>query len=47
MRQPDPDRLDAFLGKMVGGLGVIASGALVLLGDHLGLYQAICATARK
>jgi SAM-dependent methyltransferase len=41
MRQPDPDKLNAFLGKMVGDLGVIASGALVLLGDHLGLYKAM------
>jgi hypothetical protein len=41
MRQPDPDKLNAFLGKMVGDLGVIASGALVLLGDQLGLYKAM------
>jgi hypothetical protein len=41
MRSPDPGKLNASLGKMVGDLGVIASGALVLLGDHLGLYQAM------
>jgi DNA-binding IclR family transcriptional regulator len=26
---------------MVGDLGAVASGALVLLGDHLGLYKAM------
>jgi hypothetical protein len=41
MRPPDPDKHNAFLGKMVGDLGVIASGALVLLGGHLGLYEAM------
>src|SRR5476651_1991768 len=41
MRQPDPNKLNAFLGQMVGDLGAIASGALVLLGDHLGLYKAM------
>ncbi len=37
----DPDKLNAFLGRMVGDLGAIASGALVLLGDRLGLYRAM------
>jgi len=37
----DPDKLNAFLGKMVGDLGAIASGALVLLGDRLGLFRAM------
>jgi 2-polyprenyl-3-methyl-5-hydroxy-6-metoxy-1,4-benzoquinol methylase len=41
MRQPDQDRLNVFLGRMVGDLGAVASGALVLLGDHLGLYKAM------
>lgn len=34
MREPDQDKLNAFLGRMVGDLGAIASGALALLGDH-------------
>src|SRR5262245_9348549 len=37
----DPDKLNAFLGRMVGDLGAIATGALVLLGDRLGLFQAM------
>jgi 2-polyprenyl-3-methyl-5-hydroxy-6-metoxy-1,4-benzoquinol methylase len=41
MQQPDQDKLNAFLGQMVGDIGAIASGALVLLGDHLGLYKAM------
>ncbi|HVO07848.1 MAG TPA: SAM-dependent methyltransferase, partial [Burkholderiaceae bacterium] len=40
-RPADPDKLNAFLGKMVGDLGAIASGALVLLGDRLGLFRAM------
>lgn len=34
-------KLDAFLGKMVGDLGAIATGAGVLLGDRLGLFKAL------
>ena len=41
MQPADPDKLNAFLGRMVGDLGAIASGALVLLGDRLGLYRAM------
>ncbi|MBV9656230.1 MAG: class I SAM-dependent methyltransferase [Acetobacteraceae bacterium] len=41
MQNPDPDKLNAFLGRMVGDLGSIATGALVLLGDRLGLYAAL------
>jgi SAM-dependent methyltransferase len=40
-RQPDEARLNDFLGRMVGDLGAIASGALVVLGDRLGLYKAM------
>jgi SAM-dependent methyltransferase len=40
-RPADPDKLNAFLGRMVGDLGAIASGALVLLGDRLGLFRAM------
>ena len=38
---PDTDKLNALLGRMVGDLGAIATGALVVLGDRLGLYQAM------
>jgi 2-polyprenyl-3-methyl-5-hydroxy-6-metoxy-1,4-benzoquinol methylase len=41
MQQLDQDKLNAFLGRMVGDLGAVASGALVLLGDHLGLFKAM------
>lgn len=41
MQQPDQTKLDAFLGRMIGDLGSIASGALVLLGDRLGFYKAM------
>jgi 2-polyprenyl-3-methyl-5-hydroxy-6-metoxy-1,4-benzoquinol methylase len=40
-RAVDTQRLDAFLARMVGDLGAIASGALVVLGDRLGLYAAM------
>jgi SAM-dependent methyltransferase len=40
-RAPDGEKLNAFLGRMVGELGAIATGALVLLGDRLGLYKAM------
>ncbi|HEY2359124.1 MAG TPA: class I SAM-dependent methyltransferase [Phenylobacterium sp.] len=38
---PDPDKLNAFMGKMVGDMGAAISASLVVLGDHLGLYQAL------
>jgi hypothetical protein len=41
MKSPDPERLNAFLGKLVGDLGATASAALVLLGDRLGIYKAM------
>lgn len=37
----DHQKLDAFLGRMVGDLGAVATGALVVLGDRLGLYKAM------
>ncbi len=45
-RQPDPDKLNAMLGRMVGDLGAITSGALVVLGDRLGLYRAMASGAK-
>ena len=41
VRQPDPDKLNAFVGKMLGDLGAIANTALVIIGDKLGLYRAL------
>ena len=41
MSNPDQDKLNTFLGKMVGDLGAAASGALVVLGDRLGLFKAM------
>jgi 2-polyprenyl-3-methyl-5-hydroxy-6-metoxy-1,4-benzoquinol methylase len=41
MNSPDPAKLDVFMGKMLGDLGAAASGALVLLGDRLGLFKAL------
>jgi SAM-dependent methyltransferase len=41
MSEPDPDKLNAFMGKLVGDLGAAASGALVVIGDKLGIYKAM------
>jgi 2-polyprenyl-3-methyl-5-hydroxy-6-metoxy-1,4-benzoquinol methylase len=38
---PDPQKLDAFLGQVVGDAGAAMSAALVVLGDRLGLYKAL------
>lgn len=46
MSQVDQEKLDAFLGKMVGDLGAAASGALVVLGDRLGLFAAMRSAGR-
>lgn len=37
----DPDKLHNYVGKMLGDMGAAASGALVLLGDQLGLFSVI------
>ena len=31
----DPDKLNAFMGKMVGDMGAAMSGSLVILGERL------------
>jgi 2-polyprenyl-3-methyl-5-hydroxy-6-metoxy-1,4-benzoquinol methylase len=41
MIAPQQEKLDAFLGRMVGDLGCAATGALVCLGDRLGLFKAM------
>ena len=37
----DPDKLNDFMGKMVGDMGACISGALVILGDRLGIYRTL------
>jgi SAM-dependent methyltransferase len=41
VQTPDPTKLDAFLGQVVGDAGAAMSAALVVLGDRLGLYKAL------
>lgn len=41
MSQVNQDKLNALLGRMVGDLGAIGTGALVMLGDRLGLFKAM------
>jgi 2-polyprenyl-3-methyl-5-hydroxy-6-metoxy-1,4-benzoquinol methylase len=38
---PDPQALEAYMGKMLGDMGAAVSGALVIVGDRLGLYRAL------
>lgn len=38
-----PDLLEAFAGKILNDMGAAASGALVVLGDRLGIYRALAA----
>ena len=37
----DPDRVMAFVGKAIGDFGALVNGALVVVGDRLGLYRAL------
>jgi SAM-dependent methyltransferase len=37
----DADRLNAFLGRMLGDMGATANAALVIVGDRLGLFKAL------
>ena len=41
MRAVDGDKLNALVGKLVGDLGASLSGALIVLGDRLGIYKAM------
>jgi 2-polyprenyl-3-methyl-5-hydroxy-6-metoxy-1,4-benzoquinol methylase len=41
MRQPDPEVLEAFVGRVVGDLGATISAGLVVLGERLGLYRSL------
>ena len=40
-REVDPDRLDEFIGRIIGDVGATLSAGLVVLGDRLGIYQAL------
>lgn len=40
-QNPDPKKLEAFLGQIVGDAGAAMSAALVVVGDRLGLYKAL------
>ena len=35
------DRLNAFMGKMLGDVGAAMNASLMLVGDKLGLYRAL------
>src|ERR1700687_6327023 len=39
----NPDRLNAFIGKMLGDGGAAMNASLMLIGDKLGLYKALAA----
>lgn len=41
MREADPQKLDALVGRLVGDVGASITGALIVLGDQLGLYKAM------
>ncbi|HEY6335366.1 MAG TPA: methyltransferase domain-containing protein [Alphaproteobacteria bacterium] len=38
---PDPNKLQALVGRILGDVGATATAALVVLGDRLGLYKAL------
>jgi SAM-dependent methyltransferase len=40
----DEAKLNAFMGKMLGDMGAAAGGALIIIGDKLGLYKALAAS---
>ena len=37
----DNDRLNSFMGKMIGDVGAAMNASLMLIGDRLGLYKAL------
>jgi SAM-dependent methyltransferase len=39
--QPDQAKLEEFVGKMLNDMGAAATGAMVVIGDKLGLYKAL------
>lgn len=41
MREINSEKLDELVGRLIGDVGACVSGALVVLGDRLGLYKAM------
>lgn len=41
MREPDAEKLDALVGRLVGEVSASVTGALTVLGDRLGLFKAM------
>lgn len=41
MHEPDLQKLDTLVGRLVGDVGAAVSGALVVLGDRLGIFKAM------
>lgn len=41
MRQPDMQKVEALVGRLIGDVGAAVSGALVVLGDDVGLFKAM------
>jgi hypothetical protein len=39
----NPEKLKAFMGKMLGDMGAAANAALIRIGDRLGLYKELAA----
>ena len=39
--QPNPDKLQEFMGKAIGDMGAAMNISLILIGDRLGLYKAM------
>jgi len=40
----NPEKLNAFVGRMLGDLGALSNAVLVHVGDQLGLYKALVAS---
>jgi len=41
MREPDMQKLDTLVSRLVGDVGAAVTGALVVLGDHVGIFRAM------
>ena len=41
MREPNLDKLNELVSKLIGDLGAAIAGASILLGDRLGIYKAM------
>ncbi len=41
MRQPDMQKVESLVGRLIGDVGAAVSGALVVLGDEVGLFKAM------